>query len=124
VARRRPPNLTEKLAAALLLYWEQRGDGIPFRISREMTAAQICSLVEWHHTTPHAWVPSNHPATLVPLPVLEHREVTRKQAPVLAKVKRSLERRNGLRKPKGKIRSRGFPTKEERQRLREKYHRD
>jgi len=53
---------------------------------------QICSLVQWHHTTPHTWMPSNHPTRIVPVLIMEHRRITSQQASVLAKVKRIVAR--------------------------------
>lgn len=110
---RRPPTCDEKVASLLLILWDLKGDPIPFEHAKLMTAYQIVSLAEWHHTTPHSWQPSNHPTVLTPLLIREHLEVTRKQASVLAKVKRHDK------PPKWKkvLRSRGFPTKEERERL-------
>jgi hypothetical protein len=72
----RPPNLSEKLASALLIIADLRGEGIPFDVAKAMTAEQILSLFQWHHENRRANGGSNHPTNLTPLWIKEHRERT------------------------------------------------
>ncbi len=72
----RPPNLSEKLASALLIIADLRGEGIPFDVAQAMTADQILSLFQWHHEHRRANGGSNHPTNLTPLWIKEHRERT------------------------------------------------
>ena len=75
---RRDPNLTEKLASALLIIADLKGDGIPFDHAKQMTAEQICSLVQWDHENRYANGGSTHPTNITPRWILEHREKTAK----------------------------------------------
>lgn len=85
----RPPNLSEKLASALLIIADLRGEGIPFDVAKAMTAEQILSLFQWHHGNRRANCGSNHPTNLTPLWIKEHRERTaRIDIPEIAKGKR------------------------------------
>jgi hypothetical protein len=122
MSRRKRPTADEKIACLLLENWSLKQrlgrdeEPIPHEIAKQMTAHQICSLVQWQHTTPWVWCKSNHPTVLTPMIIADHRKVTAEiDIPKIAKVKRGVERRAGKGKPKKKIRSRGFPTKAERQ---------
>lgn len=120
--KRRPPTADEKVAALLLMYWDAKGDPIPFEIAKQMTAAQICSLVHWDHAVFHSWGGGEGPTNLTPRLIGDHRQKTANvDLPVIAKVRRSLRRRMGSARAKTKIRSRGFASKEERARLILKY---
>ncbi len=127
MAKRRQPNMAEKLAALHIEIQAIRGNPIAqWEVLREMTPAQINSLFHWHHVTYHAWIEEarmeNHPSVLTPLYIVAHRERTAKiDVPQLAKTKRIVAKRNGTAKPKQKIKSRGFPTKEQRAALKAKY---
>jgi hypothetical protein len=119
--RRKKPTADEKVATLLLMHWHAIGDPIPFEIAKQMTAHQICSLVQWQHNTPWVWCKSNHPTILTPMIIADHRRVTAEiDIPRIAKVKRTLKRRaeppRGVirPKPKRKIPSRPFPSREER----------
>jgi hypothetical protein len=94
--KRRPPASTEKIATLLHIMWELEGDPVPWEQQKLLEPWMTCALVEWHHTTPHSWTGSNHPTTLWPPVISAHRKVTAKQAPVLAKVRRSLRKRENV----------------------------
>lgn len=112
---RRRPNMTERLAAVLLML--KRGESwlIPEPIRSKGTAKEICDSVEWHHTTPFAIVRETKPQALTPLRPDAHAIETRKVTiPMVTKVKRGLRKRRGEKsKPAKKIPSRPFPTKEQ-----------
>jgi hypothetical protein len=87
---RKPPTADEKIAALLLMYWDATGEPIPFEIAQQMTASQICSLVQWDHAVYHTWGGSTHPTNLTPRLILDHREKTAKRdVPAIAKVRRA-----------------------------------
>lgn len=84
------PNLTEKLASALLML--TNGHGQPL-IDREeakgMSAEQIVGLFEFDHGIHRAIKGTNHPTNLTPRIYAEHREKTHKiDVPQIAKTKR------------------------------------
>ena len=89
--RKRPPNMTEKLAAALLqikcgedLHWL-----IPEPLRSAGTAQEICQSVEWDHWPRPRWIGGgNEPQNLDPLPVREHREKSKLDTAKAAKTKR------------------------------------
>ena len=82
-------NKDTKIASLLLEVWHLRGRGIPYAEAKMLTAGQICSLAEWHHSTPHAIGGSIHPINLTAMPILEHRKRTREiDVPAIAKGKR------------------------------------
>lgn len=136
--KRKPPNMTEKLASALLHI--RRGvDGDDWLISgelREASAREICSSVDFDHVRRWAENGDNRPQNLQPLPRAEHREKSRKDTTEVAKGKRfgsahlEFQRRLLAKagqdvdepppiKRKAKIQSRGFPSKQERERAKE-----
>lgn len=121
MSKRRAPTSDEKVSALLLMLWDMQGDPIPFGIAQQLTAHQICSLVQWHHETPDVWTHNYHPTNLTPLLILVHRKRTAEiDVPKISKVRRAEKKRTNP-KPKRRIQSRGFPTKQERKALREKY---
>lgn len=76
---RKNPNMSEKLAAALLIIQDLRGDPIPFEDAKRMTAEQICSLFQWDHSAGFvAHGADNHPTGLTPRFIAGHREKTAK----------------------------------------------
>lgn len=88
----RRPHISKdtKIASLLLEVWSLRGQGIPYREAKLLTAAQICSLAEWHHVTPHAMGGDVSPVNLTAMPILDHRRRTREiDVPAIAKSKRT-----------------------------------
>jgi hypothetical protein len=83
MARRRP-NLTERLAAVLLLI--KRGEDwlVPEPIRSAGTAAEIVTSVEWHHDVPFAVRPHNDPRLLTPMAPAEHRDKPKRIMPYTA----------------------------------------
>jgi hypothetical protein len=90
--RRRAPNATEKIAAALLKikvgaeggYWL-----IPEPVRSEGTAAEICKAVQWDHIRRHAEGGDTRPQNIDPLLVATHAVKTNKiDKPEIAKGKR------------------------------------
>lgn len=75
---RRDPNLTEKLAAALLIIADLKGEGIPFDHAKGMHPEQICSLFQWDHANFYVNGGTTHPTNLTPRWIAEHREKTAK----------------------------------------------
>lgn len=74
----RAPNMTEKLAATIVAWQRALGAPIPREHVRAMSAAQICSLVEFdHYPIRRVDGGSNDPDNLEPRFRLEHREKTR-----------------------------------------------
>jgi hypothetical protein len=108
---RRAPNMTEKIAALLLMYWDKCGDPIPFEIAKQMSAKQICALVEWDHAVFYAWGGTTHPTNITPRITADHRRKTRKEDIQRIAKMRQLTKPE---KPKRKMKGRGFPTKEQR----------
>lgn len=72
----RPATLREKLASALLIIADLRGEGISFDVAKALTADQILSLFQWHHENRRTNGGSNHPTNLTPLWIKAHRERT------------------------------------------------
>ena len=96
--KRKPPSLSEKLAAALLHLDALRCQVDPALAAciereraKQMTPKQIAQHYQWDHSPiPHAWDGSTHPTNLNPIPVKHHREKTaKKDVPVIAKAKRA-----------------------------------
>lgn len=83
--KRKPPNMHEKLACALL----QLGH-IERERAKSMTAKQIISAYQFDHSpVPVALGGSNHPTNLVPLIKAEHRDKTNTfDVPSIARVAR------------------------------------
>lgn len=86
-------NLTTKLASALLTIVRADEQGrlvpvIPRDEAKTMTAEAICSAFEFDHVELHALGGSVHPSNLYPRPRPEHREKSRKDTSIVAKVKR------------------------------------
>lgn len=88
---RKPPNLREQLATALL---QIPGHGIAFEEAKAMTPAEVISKFELHHHVHVALGGENIPALMSWMPKAEHRERTAKiDVPTIAKVKRGLKKR-------------------------------
>lgn len=88
-------SLTTKLAAVLLemKVADEKGNLVPWidrELAKELTAAQICSLVEFdHYPVPKALGGDDHPTNLVALPIMAHRKKTAtKDVPAIAKSNR------------------------------------
>ena len=140
---RKPPNMKEKLASALLHI--RRGvEGDDWLIKgelREASAKEICAAIDWDHVRRWAEGGSNDPQNLQPLMRAEHREKSRKDTTEVAKGKRMAKKQQaheakliekllegtaekGTRWPsQAKIPSRPFPSREERKKLKERYSR-
>lgn len=91
--KRKKPSLTEKLAAALRILLEQQPaprSMFNWPALRGLTAKQFCALFEFDHEVEHALYGADDWTNLRPLykGTGEHREKTRKRAPVLAKARR------------------------------------
>ncbi|MEQ1697039.1 MAG: hypothetical protein ABL901_14480 [Hyphomicrobiaceae bacterium] len=94
--KRKQPNLTIKLASALIHMAVPQDDGsIGYLFSteerevmKEMTAAQINSLFEFDHGVHHAIDGSIHPTNLTPRLILQHRLKTAIDKRIIAKTKR------------------------------------
>jgi hypothetical protein len=76
-------SLTTKLASALLAL----GD-IPYEDAKQMTAAQINSLYTFDHGILHGIAPINEPWNLTPRMIAPHREKSKRDTGIVAKVKR------------------------------------
>lgn len=119
-AKRRQPNLTELLGTALLQLFPTV---MTFEEARAMTPKQVIARVRksydvHHHTYVAVLGGSNHPTNMSWMEAEAHDERTRKiDVPAIAKMKR----RAKPKKPKQKIRSRGFPSATERAELKAKY---
>lgn len=116
---RKPPNLRQKLASALLMMVTPDDTGkmvpvIPFARAVKMTADQIIAEFDFDHAVYVAIGGGNEPWNLTPRLRAVHREKTRKDISAIAKVKRGVAKRSGKAKAKKKIPSRPFPTKQER----------
>lgn len=91
--RRAHLSLKTKLAAALLTIKRVDATGvlvpvIDYEMSKTMTADQICAAFEFDHTTLAAFGGGEHPSNLVPRPVAEHKEKSRRDTTIAAKAKR------------------------------------
>lgn len=124
MASRKQPSLTEMLATALLQLFP---DAMTFDEAKMLTAKQIVARVRKSHDL-HHWTyvavldGTNHPTNMSWLTAAVHDKRTAEiDIPCIAKMKRIDKRQRGLTKPKAKIRSRGFPSKEERKALKAKY---
>lgn len=87
--KRKPPNMSEKLASALLHI--RRGTGEDWLVKgdlRKASAKEICAAMDWDHIRRWAEGGSNSPQNLQPLPRAEHREKSRKDTTEVAKGKR------------------------------------
>lgn len=73
---RKPPTFREKLASAILIIADLKGEPIPRHIAQRMTAEQILSLIEWDHAILWANGGTNHPTNLTPRWIREHRKKT------------------------------------------------
>lgn len=101
MSNRKPPNLTEKLAAALILLMEKQGDLGAWRRLKETSAERICEDVEWDHypvrvETARAlgwsWAMTNHPTNLRPMLKADHLfKTAKKDAPEIAKGRRIIK---------------------------------
>lgn len=87
---RKQPNMSEKLASALLHIkrgvegddWLVKGD------LRTASAREICSSIDWDHVRRWAEGGENTPQNIQPLPRAEHREKSRNDTTEVAKGKR------------------------------------
>lgn len=87
--KRKRPNMSEKLASALLEVQRLRGDPIPREQARLLSASQIVSLFHFDHAAGFAChAAGNHPAGLTPLLIADHREKTKKDIGKIAKCNR------------------------------------
>ena len=80
--------LTTKLAACLAELQYLRGDPIPYKQLQDMTAAQLCSLYQWDHSTYACWGGGEHFLNLTPRLILIHREKTKRDRKIIAKADR------------------------------------
>lgn len=88
--KRKNPNLTQKLAATLLMLKNGHGQPVidPER-AKGMSAESVIQLFEFDHNIHVAIGGQNHPSNLVPRIKAEHREKTAKiDIPQIAKTKR------------------------------------
>lgn len=81
--KRKHISLKTKLAAALIILGK-----IPLEDAKEMSDDQILSLFQWDHAVLHAVDPIDKAWNLTPRFISEHREKSRKDTTVVAKVKR------------------------------------
>jgi hypothetical protein len=87
--KRRAPNKTERLAAALLHL--KHGDGtwlIPEPLRSSGDASKICAAVQWDHRHPHAQGGTNDPQNLQPLDTGSHAYKTKRDVSKIARDKR------------------------------------
>lgn len=86
--RRRAPNASEKIAAALLQI--KRGDNwlIPEPLRSSGDARAICAAVQWDHGTPHAIGGGTDPSNMRPMTPRDHAEKTKRDVAAIAKGKR------------------------------------
>lgn len=91
----RAPNLTEKLASALIIV-----GGISYRDAQQMSAHQICSLFDFdHYPIRRDDGGTNHPSNLVPRYKLAHRKKTATiDKPQMAKADRLSEAQTDFRR--------------------------
>lgn len=96
--RRRRPNLTEKLAAALLRLTEGGRPLIPEPLRSEGTAAQICAAVQFDHDPiPYANGGTTAPQNLTPRSIPGHQAKTAKvDIPRMSKGKRLSEKQRAF----------------------------
>ena len=90
---RRDPNLSEKLASALLHLLEARGEPIPHEHQKLMSVDQILSLWQWdHYPVRYENGGTTHPSNIRPLFRRAHIDVTAKvDKPASAKSKRIVD---------------------------------
>jgi hypothetical protein len=96
--RRRQPNLTEKLAAALLRLAEGGRPLIPEPLRSEGTAQQICAAVQFDHDPiPYANGGTTAPQNLTPRSIAGHQAKTAKvDIPRMSKGKRLSEKQQAF----------------------------
>lgn len=144
--RRRAPNKDERIAACLLML--KLGDEwlVPEPIRSTGTTAEILACVQWDHAFLHALGGDTRPQNITPMRVAAHKEKSKKDNGVAAKSKSLAKKeaahrdriagiepeigdRDGditrvtyadLRAAGAKIKSRGFPSKEERKALKKR----
>lgn len=97
---RKPPNLRQKLASALLMMVTPDDTGkmvpvIPFARAVKMTADQIIAEFDFDHAVYVAIGGGNEPWNLTPRLRAEHREKTKRDLANIAKVKRGIAKRQG-----------------------------
>jgi hypothetical protein len=91
--KRKSPNLSEKLASALLTICRRDESGRLIPVidpdeAKDMTVKQILAVFEYDHTVLHALEGSNHPSNLTPRPIPEHRTKSKRDTSIAAKDKR------------------------------------
>jgi hypothetical protein len=91
--KRKAPNLSEKLASALLTICRMGASGkleyvIHPEEAKTLDAKSIIARYEFDHVVLHCFGGSNHPSNLVPRPKPEHREKSRRDTSIAAKDKR------------------------------------
>lgn len=91
--KRKAPNLSEKLASALLTICRPDESGVLRPVidreeAKTMTVKQILARFEYDHGVLHALDGSDHPTNLTPRPVAEHRKKSSKDTKIVAKVRR------------------------------------
>lgn len=138
--KRKQPTLTERYAGALLRIKIGEVWLIPEPLRSTGTAAEIIASTELDHARLVAHGGQNRAQNLYPMRKADHREKSKTDTGRAAKAKRNEAkteefRRNILAKigqavmektkpkPKAKIKSRGFPSKEERETLKQVYKR-
>jgi len=96
--KRRAPNKTERLAAALLQI--KRGDEwlIPEPLRSSGDAAAICRHVEWDHKFLKTWGGDESPQNMQPLTELEHKAKTRRDRQQIAKANRITKKHEEFRR--------------------------
>lgn len=135
---RKSPNMTEKLASALLHIRKGTGDNWLVKGDlRNASAKEICAACDWDHIRRWAEGGTNRPQNLQPLLRADHREKSKKdnteiakgkrvakkeqlhEEAVLAKVFGENERLAPTRK-RSKLRSAGFLPKEQRKQIKQR----
>jgi hypothetical protein len=98
--KRRTPNLTVKLAAALLnMVTPNESGGYDYVLDRDecrdMTPEQICSLFQWDHGKLHGLAEDQaeadelmHPTNFTPRLIVPHRNKSRRDKTAIAKTRR------------------------------------
>lgn len=98
---RKNPNLTEKLAGALLRIRNEDGSWlIPAPLRETGTAKEVCAAVQFDHRPPVTFGGDNRPQHLFPMLTLEHREKSKRdnwEAKKSARIRRKAAERRAQR---------------------------
>lgn len=96
--KRRRPNMTERLAATLLLI--KRGEEwlIPEPLRSTGSPAEIVKFVEWDHKHMHAMGGDESPQNMQPLSEEEHKAKTKRDVARLAKERRQAKKHEEARR--------------------------